>query len=304
MPDAPLFQKVDAVTVPVPDLPSGLDFYCSRLGHELLWRNEEIGQAGLRLPDSDTEIVLCESQPAKPAPNYAPSWLVASVANALEVIRSAGGRVIREPFDIPVGRVAVVADPFENVLVILDLSKGRYATDASGAVTGIVSESSQSWESSSLPRAIVRTLDAPKSPAEIADELQVTDARVLWYLTRLAEESRVEENDGRWSRTDSATEYLSRPGQVTDDVTVLPGRTVYDYQQAFADADAGMFGPTFVRQGGEHGSRMSYEQVQEFNERLQALIGEYFGPGKGDRQGTKYGLHWVLTPTDLHPLDG
>ena len=42
-----------------------------------------------------------------------------------------------EPFDIPVGRVVVVADPFENVLVLIDLSKGRYITDESGAVTGV-----------------------------------------------------------------------------------------------------------------------------------------------------------------------
>jgi hypothetical protein len=30
-----------------------------------------------------------------------------------------------------------VADPFGNVLVLLDLSKGRYITDADGRVTGV-----------------------------------------------------------------------------------------------------------------------------------------------------------------------
>jgi hypothetical protein len=45
--------------------------------------------------------------------------------------------VLSEPFDIPVGRVAVVADPFGNVLVLLDLSKGRYTTDDAGRVTSI-----------------------------------------------------------------------------------------------------------------------------------------------------------------------
>jgi hypothetical protein len=47
---------------------------------------------------------------------------------------------------------------------------------------------------------------------------------------------------------------------------------------------------------------MSAEQAAEFNSRLATLIAEYFGPGRGDRTGTKYGLHWVLTPIDLHPL--
>jgi len=51
---------------------------------------------------------------------------------------AAGGRVVSEPFDIPVGRIAVVADPFGNTLVLLDLSKGRYVTDGTGNVAGVV----------------------------------------------------------------------------------------------------------------------------------------------------------------------
>ncbi|MGP3962494.1 VOC family protein [Nonomuraea sp. 3N208] len=50
---------------------------------------------------------------------------------------AAGGRMLAEPADIPVGRVAVVADPFGNPLVLVDLSKGRYVTDESGTVTGV-----------------------------------------------------------------------------------------------------------------------------------------------------------------------
>jgi predicted enzyme related to lactoylglutathione lyase len=127
----PLLRKVDAVTVPVPDLPSGLAFYRDRLGHALLWRNDAVGQAGLRLPDSDTELVLTTEQ------TYAPNWLVNSVDEAAEAIRAAGGRIVSGPSDIPVGRVAVAADPFGNLLVMVDLSKGLYVTDDSGGVTGI-----------------------------------------------------------------------------------------------------------------------------------------------------------------------
>jgi hypothetical protein len=50
------------------------------------------------------------------------------------------GRLLSPPFDIPVGRVAVVADPFDNVLVLIDLSKGRYATDELGTVTAVVKD--------------------------------------------------------------------------------------------------------------------------------------------------------------------
>lgn len=122
MGSSPLLRKVDAVTVPVPDIDSGLRFYSDRLGHELLWRNDAIGQAGLGLPESDSELVLTTQL------GYAPNWLVSSADEAAAAIRDAGGRVISEPFDIPVGRVTVVADPFDNVLVLLDLSKGGYAT--------------------------------------------------------------------------------------------------------------------------------------------------------------------------------
>ncbi len=115
----------------MPDLDSGLAFYGDRLGHALLWRNDAVGQAGLRLPDSDTELVLTSEQ------TYAPNWLVNSVEEAAESIRAAGGRIVSGPSDIPVGRVAVAADPFGNLLVMVDLSKGLYVTDDSGAVTGI-----------------------------------------------------------------------------------------------------------------------------------------------------------------------
>jgi predicted enzyme related to lactoylglutathione lyase len=128
----PLFQKIDAVTIPVPDLDAGLRFYRDSLGHELRWRNDDIGQAGLALADtSDTEIVLTTQQ------RYEPDWLVTSADEAAEAVRAAGGRIVTEPFDIPVGRLAVVEDPFGNILVLLDLSKGHYVTDTGGDVTGV-----------------------------------------------------------------------------------------------------------------------------------------------------------------------
>jgi predicted enzyme related to lactoylglutathione lyase len=128
---SPLIRKVDAVTIPVPDLDDGLRFYRDALGHEVLWRNDEAGQAGLGLPDSDTEIVLATRQ------RYEPDWLVSSVDEAVAAISAAGGRIVAAPTDIPVGRVAVVADPFGNTLVLVDLSKGRYTTDETGNVTGV-----------------------------------------------------------------------------------------------------------------------------------------------------------------------
>ena len=131
---APLLRKVDAVTFRVPDLDTGISFYVDRLGHPLRWRNDAVGQAGVGVPESDTEIVLTTQQ------GYEPNWLVDSADDAATAIEAAGGRVLSSPFDIPVGRVAVVADPFDNVLVLVDLSKGRYATDGDGNVTAVLDD--------------------------------------------------------------------------------------------------------------------------------------------------------------------
>jgi predicted enzyme related to lactoylglutathione lyase len=114
MQTSPLLRMVDAVTLPVPDLDSGLRFYRDGLGHQLLWRDDALGQAGLRLPDADTELVLTTRL------DYAPNWLVTSADEAAGVVLAAGGRVLTEPFDIPVGRAVVIADAFGNVLVLLD----------------------------------------------------------------------------------------------------------------------------------------------------------------------------------------
>jgi catechol 2,3-dioxygenase-like lactoylglutathione lyase family enzyme len=125
-----LFTKVDCVRIPVPDLDEGLAFYSGRLGHRLIWRTETA--AGLRLPGSDSELVL-HTEGGEPEVDL----LVDSVDDAVAEIVRAGGSVRVAPGDIPVGRVAVVDDPFGNPLTILDLTKGRYRTDADGTVTGV-----------------------------------------------------------------------------------------------------------------------------------------------------------------------
>jgi len=129
MPSDGLLRRVDAVQVPVPSLAEGLAFYGEALGHRLLWRNDAIGQAGLALPDGDSELVLTTTRP------YEPNWLVDDVPTALTHITTHGGTVLTGPLDIPVGRAAVVQDPFGNTLTLVDLSKGLYTPD--GTVTNV-----------------------------------------------------------------------------------------------------------------------------------------------------------------------
>jgi len=126
----PLFRKVDCLQIPVLDLESGLAFYRDRLGHELIWRTRTA--AGLRMPESDAELVIQTERPHLEA-----NLLVASADEAARRFCAAGGEIIAEPFDIQIGRCAALRDPWGNVLVLLDGSKGRLATDAEGNVIGV-----------------------------------------------------------------------------------------------------------------------------------------------------------------------
>jgi predicted enzyme related to lactoylglutathione lyase len=125
----PLIRKLDCVRLPVADLDAALEFYRDRLGHELIWRSATA--AGLRMPETDAELVLQIERPGQEV-----DYLVDSADAAAERFVEAGGRIVAGPFDIPIGRCAVVADPWNNPLVLLDMSKGRLITDAEGNVLG------------------------------------------------------------------------------------------------------------------------------------------------------------------------
>jgi len=118
----PLFRKIDCIRLPVSDLESGLAFYRDRIGLELIWVTEE--SAGLKMPEDDSEIVLYTESRGEEI-----DILVDSADDAARSFESAGGEVVVQPFDIRIGRCAVVKDPWGNELVLLDNSKGRLVTD-------------------------------------------------------------------------------------------------------------------------------------------------------------------------------
>ena len=124
-----LIRKVDCVRFYVTDLEAGLAFYRDQLGHELIWRTETA--AGLRLPESEAELVLQTEDQRQEV-----DLLVDSADEAAKWFEEAGGRVIVPPFDIQIGRCVVTEDPWGNPLVLLDTSKGLLKTDAEGNVIG------------------------------------------------------------------------------------------------------------------------------------------------------------------------
>lgn len=125
----PLFQKIDCIRLHVADLDKALVFYRDRLGHELVWRSDRA--AGLRMPDTDTEIVLHTEEHGQEI-----DLKVEAVEAAAARFVAAGGTILVPPFDIQIGRGVVVADPWGNLLVLLDTSKGLLITDEAGNIIG------------------------------------------------------------------------------------------------------------------------------------------------------------------------
>jgi len=156
---------------------------------------------------------------------------------------------------------------------------------------------------------ILEILEAGKSVTEISEALDVTDARVVYHVQRLAETGVVTLKDrvndyGNWRCLPVAPVVRVRasPGDEIQAEESIPADVAGQFNQAFREAAEGMYGPSFQVSVNHNRARLSEDQAAEFNRRLLALIEEYFPPGKGDRSGLKYGFYGVLTPIDLHPL--
>ena len=174
---------------------------------------------------------------------------------------------------------------------------------------------------------ILEILGAGKSVAEISETLDVTDARILYHLQRLAETGVVtlkeddagEQDSGssprEWRCLPAADKIRIRVKSSTNDQTsreqsasnpaveAMPPDVADQFNQALREAAEGLYGSTFQTSLNHNRARLSERQAAEFNRRLLALIEEYFPPGKGDQAGIKYGFHGVLTPIDLHPIE-
>ena len=156
---------------------------------------------------------------------------------------------------------------------------------------------------------ILEILGEGKSVAEISQTLDVTDARVLYHLQRLTQTGVVRlEEEGvdpqEWRCLPAAGTIRVRETRAANDqiAEAMPTDVVSQFNQASREAAEGLYGATFQMSVNHNRARLSEEQAAEFGRRLLALIEEYFPPGKGDRQGIKYGFYGMLTPIDLHPL--
>ena len=85
-------------------------------------RKQDETSVGLGLPDTDAEIVLhCDPDIPNQLEVY---YLVDDVISAVQVLEQRGCHILNGPFHIPIGKGAVIADPFGTRLCILDMTKG------------------------------------------------------------------------------------------------------------------------------------------------------------------------------------
>ena len=127
--EKPLFKNVDCIRVYVPDLQQGLEFYRNHLGLKVIWKTDS--EIGFGMADDKTEIVIQNKDK-----RHEVDVKVDSVTEAVKRIETAGGQIIVKPFDIKIGKCAMVKDPWGNPYVILDSTKGTFVTDGEGNIVG------------------------------------------------------------------------------------------------------------------------------------------------------------------------
>ena len=125
-----VFKNVDCIELYVSDLDDGIKYYCGSMGLKLLWRTDI--SVGLGMENDIAEILLQTERPFMSV-----DMKVESVVESIDKIIKAGGTVLEGPFEIPIGKCAVICDKWGNKYVILDMTKGRYTTDEYGNVTGV-----------------------------------------------------------------------------------------------------------------------------------------------------------------------
>jgi predicted enzyme related to lactoylglutathione lyase len=116
-----MFKKIDCVMIRVGDVSAAEKFYAEVFGLKPLWR--EAGAVGMKMPETDAEIVLHNNAeiPNKVEVHY----LVDDVVAAVKGYGEKGCRVLVPPFDVLIGKCAVIQDPFGTAICLLDLSSGR-----------------------------------------------------------------------------------------------------------------------------------------------------------------------------------
>ena len=113
-------KKIDCIMHFTKNMNAAEKYYTGILGLKVLWRDEKANMTGIGMDETDAEIVLHNDENI-PQDNV--HYLVDDVDVFCEEYKSAGQKIIVEPFDIRCGKCAVLGDIEGNAISILDLTK-------------------------------------------------------------------------------------------------------------------------------------------------------------------------------------
>lgn len=124
-----MLRKVDCIMIRVPDVDVAAAYYARVFGLSPKWSGDNM--IGLVFPEPEAEIVL-HSDAAIPS-SVEVHYLVDDVVAAVTLFATEGCHVEVAPFDITVGKCAVIKDPFGTRLCLLDLTKGLRPSNLAGS---------------------------------------------------------------------------------------------------------------------------------------------------------------------------
>ncbi len=126
-----MLRKIDCVMIRVDDVEAAATYYAKVFGLYPRWSGDDA--IGLGFPETEAEIVL-HSNPDIPS-SVEVHYLVDDVIDAVAHLAAQGCHILVAPFDITIGKCAVISDPFGTRLCILDMTKGARPLNLAGSTT-------------------------------------------------------------------------------------------------------------------------------------------------------------------------
>jgi lactoylglutathione lyase len=113
----------------VEDVQAAASYYADVFGLHPQWSGD--GSIGLVFQETNAEIVLHSDQNIPSSVEV--YYLVDDVVSAVADYAARGCQILIAPFDITIGKCAVIRDPFGTRLCILDMTKGARPLNLAGS---------------------------------------------------------------------------------------------------------------------------------------------------------------------------
>jgi predicted enzyme related to lactoylglutathione lyase len=128
-----VFDSLDFLYVPAPEIDPALRFYCDQLGAKLRWKIHAMGAwvACVQLSTEGPPLLLADHK-EQTGPQLV--YRVASLDRALEELKARGWTPEGPPFEIPNGPCCALHDPAGNTLAIYENKRPGAAASFDGRI--------------------------------------------------------------------------------------------------------------------------------------------------------------------------